>query len=260
MARHDPISRILQLALVMVALVALPASAQVLKKPAQARGVTVPGVGTRARVFHQFGKISTIQGTSATAEGQATVGEHVVNAIDFDLPAEALAHTKPGQPVWLSADGQLARFVLFPINVPDIKKRVGRGPGKGSFWVQTKNVRLSNTGIINGEVKVLSEDALAGFTGAVAVKVSDADTNDLTEWLQAGCWGVNQRSGREETWSVKMPEDAALKARTVTLKLFNSPCGRDRWNAAMKKAELAAEVAGKFVEVYAKVKGASGGT
>ena len=35
MARHDPTNRILQLALVMVALVAVPTSGQVLKKPAQ---------------------------------------------------------------------------------------------------------------------------------------------------------------------------------------------------------------------------------
>jgi len=59
---------------------------------------------------------------------------------------------------------------------------------------------------------------------------------------------------------VTIPEDTALKARTVTLKLFNSPCGRDRWDAALKKAELAAQVAGKVLEVIAKVKAAAGGS
>jgi len=209
--------------------------------------------------FKPYGVIASVQELNAVATKQKGTATQPPS-VQFQIPTTQQGQTLPGQPVWMNLNGSQLQFVAFPIHIPNTKTRVGRGPGKGSFWVETTDALVNANGIISGVTKVQSEDYMAGFTGSVAVRLLDSQGNDLAGWQKAGCWGVNLRSGRTETWEIKIDPTVAVKTKTVELKQFDSPCGRDRWEAALAKAEKVAEVGGKLVQVYTSATGGGGMT
>ena len=225
--------------------------------PTDVRSSLTSPIGRKSE-FRPYGAISAVQGLNATAVKQQGSANQP-SSVQFQIPANQQGQTRPGQPVWMNVSGQQIQFVSFPIHLPDTKTRVGRGPGKGSFWVETSEALVSANGLISGVTKIQSEDYMAGFTGNVALRLLDSQGNDLAGWLKAGCWGVNLRSGRTETWNVKVDPTIAVNTQRVDLKQFDSPCGRDRWDAALAKAETVAEVAGKMIQAYTSATG-SGGT
>jgi hypothetical protein len=208
--------------------------------------------------FKPYGAISSVEGANAVATKQQGTTTQP-SSVQFQIPPTQQGQTLPGQPVWMSSSGDQIEFVAFPIHIPNTKTRVGRGPGKGSFWVETTDSLVNANGIISGVTKIQSEDYIAGFTGNVAVRLLDIQGNDLAGWQKAGCWGVNLRSGRTETWSIRVDPTVAVKTKTVELKQFDSPCGHDRWAAALATAKTVAEVAGQFVQVYTSATSAGGG-
>ena len=205
-------------------------------------------------VFKLYGDVVQVTGQKATARSRMNPREQV----KFDLPSNLQQQPQPGQPVWVNLTNTKARIVEFPIKPPKIKNCVGEGPGKGCFRMETSELVVSNNGRIAGQTHVISDDALAGFTGATWIRLFDRDGQEVVAPTRAGCWGVNMRQGRTEVWDFQIPAGAAVRIATVKVSHVNSPCDRDRWNDALDKASKTLEVAGKVLELYLASQGASG--
>lgn len=234
------------------------------QRPQIRRPAAVPVVDEVVSVFVPFGPITAIAGRSATARSattpaRASLGQAATSRmrVEFQIPSHLSGEIQEGQPVWTNQHQGLVRFVTFPIRVPNTRTTVGRGAGKGKLTVETRELKVSSTGRVSGRTKVLSEDYMSGFTGAVWLLLSDADDNEL-DGFEVICIGVNARSGDERGWEIEIPREIAVQVRDVELWHMKSSCGRDRVDAFLDDASKAAKVAGEWAEVYATVKGAGG--
>jgi hypothetical protein len=226
----------------------LAASTTAFAQAVSTKASDVPANGLA--VFKYFGPISKMNGVRAEAQSKSEF-------VAFDVPTNLLNRVKPGQPVWTNIDKTKVRFIEFPLLVPKAKDCVGKGPGKGCFRMETSDVNVTATGKITGRTHLMSEDVIEGFTGAVWVLLYDREGNRIFA-ERGGCYGVNLREGRTEVWTINGAAETVAAAARAEVWQVKSPCSRDRWEDAMKKAEKGAEIAGKVVEVIVAAKGAKG--
>ena len=187
-----------------------------------------------------FGPIVDLQGQRA----RATKASKTIFFTVGPVPAgEEPPRTK--QMVFLSVDGKTAGYVRFPLRIPFAKDCVGRGTGKGCFRMETKDAKVSNTGLVTGKTHTVSEDVIEGFTGQVWVHLLDRAGNPVAI-KRAGCYGVNMRQGRDDVWSVQFTADVAGQAARAEIWHARSGCGRDRWDEVLDKAKKGAEIIGSI--------------
>lgn len=234
-----------------------------------------PTTKTIDSAFIRFGKVTSVKAMSGagliatatkqykTPQGALGWGSHTVtyqvNPHDFSPPLQVV----PGIPVDRSLDGKRVRFVRFPILLESTGQvTVGKGTGKGRFWMEAKNLMLSlpETGaeaFLSAQIQLQSEDVINGFSGEMWVRILDKNepAQEVIQTIRAGCWGVNMRSGRTLTWSVSLPRPQVATARKVEV-LFGNAC-RNSWSAAMGYVKTAGEAIGPWAEAYAKTQGGS---
>lgn len=223
------------------------------RRPIRTSSFRRPAVDLRS-VFKPYGAIATVSGLKGTADASGAAASSMPPAVQFAIPDSLKNRVKPGQPVWMNMTRDMIEFVRFPILVPNTRTVVGRGAGHGKFYVETRDMKVSNTGLISGRVKVLSDDYVEGFTGMAWVRLTDADGNELDGELLK-CIGVNARSGDEQWFQLSIPATTAVKVKNVELWQMQSSCGRDRTQAFLNYADQAAKVAGGVEKVAAAIFG-----
>lgn len=196
-------------------------------------------------VLLPFGPITNVSGQRAKA---TKLSQNIFFTIAAVPPGEE--PPKLRQMVFLSVDRTTAGYVRFPLLIPKAKNCVGEGNAGGCFRMETKDAKVSNTGLITGKTHIISDDYIEGFTGQVWVHLLDSRKNPIAI-RRAGCYGVNPRSGRDEVWSAQVPADTARMASRAEIWHVKSSCGYDRWNAVLDKAKKGAEVIGAIVKAAA---------
>jgi hypothetical protein len=194
-----------------------------------------------ANVLVPFGPISKVADGRATA---AKPGKQISFKVTVPSGDEA---PRTGLLVLLSLDAKTAAYTRFPLRIPFARNCVGEGPGHGCFRMETKDAKVSITGLITGKTHTISEDVIEGFTGQVWVHLLDRNGNPLAI-RRAGCFGVNMRQGRDDVWSVQMPSDTVGMAARAEIWHARSGCSRDRWNEVLEKAKKGAEVIGALMK------------
>lgn len=233
------------------------------------RTSTVTGATTSAPALNLayvlYGKVTSTSASVATAQRLASTPKEALtawgpgSAITYGYSSEVV----PGMPVERSLDGKKVRYARFPVLLASTgQMTVGKGTGKGRFWMETKNLKLSlapsgSMGILSAQTQVQSEDVINGFSGEVWVRITDVSDQEVVLPVKAGCWGVNPRSGVTKTWRVSLPRPEVAAARKVEV-LVGNGC-KNSWSAAMGNVRKAAEAIAPLVEAYVKAQSGTGG-
>ncbi len=229
MARHDPTGRIVHIALIMLALAAVSASAQAAHDPTTrllpcCRVIAVDAAASQLSVKDErTGKVFQMLIRGAGGKGIAT-GRSTRKAMSS-------TQYQPGQTVFINESGTLAAVTSFPVT------RSRKDNIERTSWTMETAVTLSNTGRIDGTTKIKTAEALRGFTGGVLVGVTDLDGNILhtTKLHTYGVDGTAKpggKSSRTEHWSEVVPKDSLGKAAAVVIWHSHQP--KNRFPGAMQ--------------------------
>jgi hypothetical protein len=241
--RRLPMYVKLMIPMILMAAAAVPAASAQTRKDKQVKAAPpATSAAVNPNLLRPFGPITAITNPNATA---SKPGKTVTFRIVPPNPGDE--QPRPGQHILLSIDGKTAAYTQFPLRVPNAKNCVGEGTGHGCFRMETKDAKVSNTGLITGKTHTISEDVIEGFTGQVWVHLMDRNGNPIMI-RRAGCYGVNMRQGRDDVWSVQVPKDSVGMVSIAEIWHARSGCGRDRWNEVLDKAKKGAEVIGALMK------------
>jgi hypothetical protein len=232
-----PLTLAIQPLALTLALVLLPVAAG-------AQRTRTPDATLKLNITAPF-SITSVSGTTVRAKNAQ--GE----VIEFRAQPQVAQYLNVGQDV--RADQTLAHFAVFPITKSK-RDHVGQGD-----WMDT-DVKVSNTGRMDGKTRTWTTACQDGFTGGMMVYLLDRQGNVLVSTSKIRKYGVNgtcipgASSEQKDSWYETF--DVALINKVAKVSIVHLKAPTNRIDDFLARAKTVAEIVQTGAETYQTVSGA----